>query len=109
MNSKRYYSRREDDELCYPLGHFIEKARITGEKTIVLYEAIPDKDRGYFFCRAVGAVGVNDDVDGCGKNCDLYAPKNGKSGMCRHKGRCYTPTEKVTVDVATGKIIKREP
>jgi hypothetical protein len=31
------------------------------------------------------------DYDGCGKVCDEYEPRNGKSGCCKHMSFCYEP------------------
>lgn len=86
---KRFYFQNEDDERCYPLSHFKEDD--------IIHLAIPDKNDDYFWCRAVKEVGINRastyNISICGNICPDYDPKNGKSGMCRHKGFCYTSSK----------------
>ena len=79
MNKKLYFT-ENDGEYCYPAKYYDE-----GD---ILFLAVPDKDKEYFFCRAVEEVGTSDTP--CGKECSDYDPKNGRTGMCRHKGFCYT-------------------
>lgn len=93
MRKPKYYFESEDAEMCYTLEYHLSNARDEKLTTIDLYVAIPDKDPQIFFCKAVDECA---EVGYCGKQCDDYEPKNGKSGMCRHKGHCYTHGEKVT-------------
>jgi hypothetical protein len=78
----KYYFRTPDDDLCYKLSYHLSYAKEEGLKEIELYEAIKEDVPGYFFCRDVDAPAEDGD---CGKKCDGYTPKNGKSGMCRHR------------------------
>lgn len=82
MANKKYYFASVNDELCYPLSCHMDMAKYEGLSEIELYEAIPDKTSGMFFCRYFNAVGEN---GSCGKECMRYEPRNGKSGMCRHR------------------------
>ena len=76
------YFRTSDSEICYPLKYHMEQAKIYGLSEIELFEAIPDNTPGYFFCREFGQIGED---GSCGIQCDRYSPRNGRSGMCRHR------------------------
>jgi len=45
----------------------------------------------YFFCKHFGEVG-NKTEGVCGKSCEGYKPRNGKSGVCFHYGYTYEQT-----------------
>ncbi len=66
---------------------------------IEVIKAKRDTGQGYFFCKHFGSVG--EVGQGCGKSCEAYKPRNGKSGRCIHSGYCYTYTD----DKKTIKII----
>lgn len=90
---KKYF-KIEDDEHCFPLDYHIETAE-PEEKEIILYEAKMEVGEPYFWCSVhdlVGEVG-----EGCGKECEHYKPRNGKSGRCRFSKNCYSPIKKVKV------------
>lgn len=72
------------------------QAKEEGLASVDLYEALPDKVPGYFFCEFAGAIGED---GSCGKQCEGYEPINGKSGKCHNKGLLYT-----SGDVKTFKI-----
>lgn len=93
---KKFYFRSEDSENCYTLDHHLAEAREEGLSEIELFKAIPDIVDGFFYCRAVGECS---EEGHCGKECEDYAPKNGKSGMCRHKGKFHAHGEKVVFKV----------
>ena len=97
MKTKLYF-RNEDSERCHPKEYFISDMRDAGLTEIEVFEAIPDKDKNYFFCDAIGEVAMKEGgYFNCGKECEDYAPCNGKSGKCRYKSFCYTHGEKVTL------------
>jgi hypothetical protein len=60
-----------------------------------LFEAIEQKGvEGYFWCNHFEAVSEKDGMT-CGKMCNSYAPRNGKSGCCTHYSlKFYEPSEK---------------
>lgn len=91
---KKFYFENSESEFCYLKSFLIEKAKEEQLKEVEFYEAIQDKNSGYFYCRHFGVVCENSDVS-CGKYCDAYNPKNGKTGMCKAKGICYMHGEKV--------------
>ena len=54
-------------------------------------------DSQYFFCRAVDQVGEKGE---CGNHCNVYEPRNGKSGCCKsYSPYVYEPTEKVILTI----------
>lgn len=91
MNRPKFYFREADDEMCYTLEYHLANAKDEGLEEIELFEAIPEKDHEMFWCRAVEEITGN---GYCGRQCEEYEPKNGKSGMCKHKGKTYTIGEK---------------
>lgn len=93
---KKLYFATLDSEMCHTLDYHLDDAKENGLSEIELYEAIPDNDKEYFFCRAVGECAVKGD---CGKHCEEYDPRNGKFGICRYKGKCYTPGNKLIFKV----------
>ena len=89
MNRKLYF-REIDDEFCYPLQKHLDDAKEEGLETIELYEAIPDDSiKGFFFCNHFNMVSEKE-KDTCGRTCEGYAPRNGKSGICKYKKKCMS-------------------
>lgn len=78
-----YFETEEESEFSYPLSYFDE----TLSRPFTLYEAIPSDIEDFFFCRDTAEVS---EIGSCGRFCEGYAPRNGKSGICKHKGRLYT-------------------
>lgn len=95
--TSKYYFRTEDDERCYTLDYHLANAKDEGLTEIELFEAIPEKVDGVFWCRAADECA---EEGYCGKQCEEYEPKNGKSGMCRHKCNTFhTHGEKIVFRV----------
>ena len=104
MKNQTLYFRNQDSETCHDLDFHLEEAREEGLQEIELFEAIPDKDKSYFWCKSFSEVcGIGPDFEPCGKSCEDYAPRNGKSGICKHKTHCYTHGNTVNFNVKTGK------
>ena len=60
-----------------------------------LYEAVPEKIEGIFYCRSAQLI-IENDSEFCGRDCSIYSPRNGKSGCCRHYSKTiYTFGEKI--------------
>lgn len=93
---KQFYFRREDSERCYTLDKHIEDAKEEGLTEIDLYIAVPQNVPDFIFCHAVDECGEKGE---CGRCCADYQPRNGKSGICKHQGKLYEPSEKVTIPV----------
>lgn len=75
-------------ELCYRLSSHIENMIDAGIDELKLHLAERETDSGYFYCRFYGSVGEKSDGE-CGKMCEGYEPRNGKSGACKHSGYTY--------------------
>ncbi len=84
--ASKFYYRSEFDEMCYTLDYHLSDAKDEGLTEIELFEAIPETVGGMFWCRAVQEC---TEEGYCGKECEEYEPKNGKSGMCRHKSKTF--------------------
>ena len=93
----KYYYRTTEELICWPLSHHIDCAKSEGLTEVTLYEAIPEKMDGFFFCQHYSEVG---EAGNCGKKCEGYKPRNGKSGRCRyHDNRGFTQGEIKTFKV----------
>ena len=103
---KLYFSEDIDGgESAYTKDSLIEEMREIGLSLITVYPAIRETKTDYYFCKAVGEVyEKGDEYDSCGKECDLYDPRNGKSGCCRHRGYCYEPIDQKYFLKSNGKI-----
>jgi hypothetical protein len=96
-NKPKLYFRNIDDELCRPLSSHLEIAKAEGLSEISLYETEKDYIDGLFWCGAVDSYGEDGD---CGRKCIDYDPRNGKSGICKHKSKAfYEPAELVTFKI----------
>ncbi len=76
----KYYFLYSDSEICYEKSYFID---YMDGKEIEVYEAIPEKIDGIFWCKEQMFCGDNSE-ETCGKICPDYKPRNGKSGCCKH-------------------------
>lgn len=69
-------------EFCYPLSYYIEHG-------YDLSDLKPMKrmfNSQFFFCRHFRTMG---NKGNCGKWCEAYKPRNGKSGCCKHNRYVY--------------------
>ena len=82
MSKPKLYFASERDEYCYPLAYHMADTKKDGLEEIELVEADRDSIDSVFYCGEY--MGIGEDGD-CGFKCDGYSPKNGKSGMCRHR------------------------
>jgi len=94
--SKRLYFKENYSEFCYSLDYHLIENEDSVE--IELYEAVkmPIKESGFFWCKEYDAPGESGQGT-CGKVCEGYQPKNGKSGCCTHHGPCYEHGGKVKI------------
>ena len=86
---KKLYSNDRRDGM-YSLDSWKQFMRATKIKSLVLTENVIDKCTDYFYCTEFDEVGESGH---CGKECDKYKPRNGKSGICVNHRRCYEPTD----------------
>jgi hypothetical protein len=84
---KQYYFLNEYSEICYTKSYFDEYMKDNGIDQVKVFEAIPDKTSGVFWCKCDCFCG-DDSSESCGKQCLNYSPRNGKSGCCKY----YTTT-----------------
>ena len=89
---KMYFTGFSD--LCWDLKEIKSEMLYQGLKELEAWEAIPTRDNDYFYCKEFMEVGEKGD---CGKSCCKYAPKNGKSGCCKHVGKLYEHGNKLTI------------
>lgn len=100
-----FYFKRPDDERCYELDSIIDDDEYEGLTEIKLWEAIPYKVIGVFWCHAVYEPTTDSD-NPCGRHCDDYAPRNGRSGICKHKDRrFYRPGKEFIYNVSGGNAL----
>jgi hypothetical protein len=92
VTKKKYYFAEDEPEVCYTLEDHRESMEINDLEELKLFEAKTQKVDGFMWCRAIDDVGETGE---CGKQCEHYEPKNGKSGMCRNQGKLYEATNKV--------------
>lgn len=88
------YFKKGKEEMCYDLETIRDHMRIDHIKELQVFEAEIDIGTGTFYCSKFGGVGDNSDM-GCGKTCDEYAPRNGRSGICRYKRNTYSQTDRL--------------
>ena len=82
-----FYFETSDSEICYPASYF--------DKGTEVFESIPCKVSGIFFCKAVHEITEGGE---CGKKCVEYTPINGKSGKCKFRDNVlFEHGEKVTI------------
>lgn len=86
--TKKYYF-RENDEYCYKLKDYIDYMRSENVIEMKLCEAKRVKDLPFFFCKYYDQVG---EKNSCSKFCNGYKPRNDKTGVCKHYGYVYEPT-----------------
>lgn len=91
----KYYFYNEDDEKCVTLA--IVKGRMAfdqiTEKEVAKAKMVIGDD--IFYCSHFGEVGET--RQGCGKECQFYIPRNGKSGRCTKSKNCYEHGSKILI------------
>lgn len=98
---KQFYFKRESCEKCYTKEYFKDYMKENGITEIEVFEAIPEKINGIFWCKYYETCADRSyDIDSCGKDCKHYTPRNGKSGCCKYYSNIlYTHGEKVTFKI----------
>lgn len=95
----KYYFMNVDDEHCHTKKDILDMMKWDEVETKEVFEAVRETGTDYFYCKEHGEVGDISEGD-CGRSCSDYAPRNGKSGCCKHRGYCYTPGNKVTFTIS---------
>lgn len=89
----KYYFSEHNKEMCYTLAFHLDMMESDGITELKLFEAKRITGEGCFYCRMFATAGEAGDGS-CGKMCEEYIPRNGKSGRCKHSGYCYEQTDK---------------
>jgi hypothetical protein len=99
MAKVQYYFENEDSEICYNKEYFINEMKENDLYEMEVIEAIRYKSGDTFWCKN-DAIIIDESVLACGKQCNTYEPRNGKSGCCRyHSKYLYEWGEKVTLKI----------
>ena len=89
---KKLYFHELDDECCYHLDSILDYMKENEISELKIFEAKRETGSDYFYCKYYDCAAEKNGE--CGKMCDGYQPRNGKSGICRHTGYCYEQTDK---------------
>ena len=81
---------QKHDENCYTLDYHLQYMVDNHIKEMDVWLAKREVNAPYFFCKHFQESGER---GGCGKHCDAYSPRNGKSGVCKHFGYTYEQTD----------------
>ena len=92
-------------EYCYTKAFWRAYIKRHKLESIELKPAKIEVKSTYFICQELVACGEKAE-GGCGKQCGEYAPRNGKSGRCRHSKNPYEPTGERVILFPNGKIKK---
>lgn len=84
---------REEDSSCWKLDAHIDYMLFNGIAQMDLFLAERETNASYFFCKHFGECGDKSE-GGCGKRCEGYKPRNGKSGVCKHYGYTFEQTDR---------------
>lgn len=95
--AKKYFVDVFNDCFCYTKECIIDMMKVEGIKEVKAYEAVREINNDFFWCNEFGEVGEKG--QSCGKQCRSYAPRNGKSGCCKHVGNLYAKGEELTLSV----------
>ena len=86
----KLYSKGED-ERCYSIKSLIKDMKSDGLEKIEIEEVSRDYHSGISYCKKDHEFYEKGYEDyPCGKKCDNYLPRNGKSGCCKHSRFTYS-------------------
>lgn len=92
INYKRCKFFIPNQEYCTKLEWYVKDMVENEIEEMEVILAKRETDVPYFYCRYYCEVGDKNE-GGCGRMCKGYQPKNGKSGVCKHYGHTYEPTD----------------
>lgn len=94
----KYYFINPEDELCYTKDYILDYMLENDIKHLEVHEAVPIIGHDMGWCQE--HVTIIDKGEGfCGKGCQFYNPRNGKSGICSSLGRTYERGNKVKMEI----------
>lgn len=86
MGKSKLYFKSIEDNICYNIKDHLNEAKEEGLQEITLIEAIPKKEKGFYWCTLF--CNVVEKIE-CNKaECDKWVQK-GKSKLCDHRGGLY--------------------
>jgi hypothetical protein len=88
---KRFFF-RQDDDTCYTMETHLRYMKENHINAMDVYLAKRETGSDFFFCKHFDEVGEKAE-GGCGKVCEAYQPRNGKSGACKFVGYVYELTD----------------
>ena len=97
-----YFCMSIDEEKIYSIPTLISEMKERQLSEVNICKAVREVKSDYFYCKAIGEVFIKE--SSCGKECDIYEARNGKSGCCKHYGFCYEPSDKNYVLNINGKL-----
>jgi hypothetical protein len=89
-----YYFYNSESDFCYNLKGIEKKIKDENVKSKFVFKAIREKNSPYFFCKHFQTCG---EKGNCGRICEAYQPRNGKSGVCKHFGYTYEKGNKIEI------------
>lgn len=92
-NFKNKFFFQKGEVNCFKLDAHIDRMKFDQIDEVDLYLAKREVGSDYFFCTHF--VEVGEKGCGCGKECESYSPRNGKSGACKHLGSMYEQTDRI--------------
>lgn len=96
---QQFYFENEDAETCYTEEYWKNYMKSEGLTKMEVMKGVPEKIKGIFWCKHEAFCG-DDSSEYCGKQCNDYAPRNGKSGCCKHyTTQLYSHGEKVVLTI----------
>ena len=99
-----YFTELNEETACTKAA-IIAGMKDAGLESMVVSKAVRSIHEGFFYCSLYQLPTITDD-DVCGKQCEGYQPRNGKSGICRHWRHCYEPGDEYTLNV-NGKLERK--
>jgi hypothetical protein len=82
-----------EEDFCYTLEKIKKEAKKKGLNQIEIFEAEKEIGSDAFFCNKYSEI-MGKGFGYCGKECNFYQPRNGKSGICKHNKPTYLKTNK---------------
>jgi len=100
MKKEKIYFSDIDGDYAHSIDYLIEEMKEQELEVIQVSEAERELATDYFYCKSIGEVFIKaPEGEPCGKECDDYEPRNGKSGCCKHRGFCYVPGKEFSLNV----------
>ena len=94
----KYYFSDNDEENCFTLEVHKQQMKENEETERTVFKAVKSDVKDWFYCKAIGEVSVKaPEGEPCGKECELYEPRNGKSGCCKSFATLYTSSDESKV------------